>query len=34
MALPPVHPDWEDIGVHITNPDDLIIGQEYWVIDK
>ena len=34
MALPPVHPDWEDIGVHITNPDDLIIGQEYWIIDK
>ena len=34
MTMPPLHPDWESIGAHITNPDDLIIGQDYWVIDK
>jgi len=33
-AMPPLRPDWESIGNHITDPDDLIIGQEYWVIDK
>jgi hypothetical protein len=33
-AMPLLVPDWENIGVHITNPDDLIIGQDYWVIDK
>ena len=33
MALPS-HPDWPDIGNHITDARDLIIGQDYWVIDK
>ena len=34
MAMPPLQPDWEVIGAHITDPNDLIIGQDYWVIDK
>lgn len=33
MALPP-RPDWPEIGNYITDPTDLIIGQDYWVIDK
>ena len=33
MALPS-HPNWPDIGNHITDAHDLIIGQDYWVIDK
>jgi hypothetical protein len=33
MALPP-RPDWPEIGNYITDPTDLIIGQNYWVIDK
>jgi len=33
-AMPPLRPNWADIGYHITDPKDLIIGQDYWIIDK